>query len=260
MRNFSNAIYVEVLKARRSAVSLVTSIAFLFIPFIGAMFMLILKDPDKAKDLGILSTKAQLVGGTFSWEFFLSFFSQAIAIGGMIIFSFIAAWVFGREYANKTLKDLLALPTSRATVVMAKFMLISVWSFIFSLVIFLVGLILGVIINIPGWSNQLLIDGGSRYIVASLLAVLLSWVIAFVTNIFRSYFPALGFVIFMVVLGQIAAALGWGEYFPWAIPALYSNVAGPINLGAASFIIVILTGLLGLIGTLLWWRYADHTS
>ncbi|HZD60763.1 MAG TPA: ABC transporter permease, partial [Anaerolineae bacterium] len=236
MKNLLNAMRVEVKKARRSAVSLVTSIAFLFIPFVGALFMLILKNPEKARNLGILSTKAQLAAVTADWVSYLGFLSQAIAIGGMIIFSFIAAWVFGREYINKTLKDLLALPTSRTTIVMAKFALITVWSFIFSLLVLIVGIALGLTIKLPGGSHQLLLDGSSRFIIASLLAILLAWAVAFVTNISRSYFPALGFVFFMVVLGQIVAALGWGEYFPWAIPALYSNVAGPITLGMASYI------------------------
>lgn len=260
MKNLLNTIRVEVKKARRSAVSLVTSIAFLFIPFMGAMFMLILKNPEKARNLGILSAKAQLAAVTANWESYFGLLSQAIAIGGMVIFSFIAAWVFGREYINKTLKDLLALPTSRSTIVVAKLALITVWSFTFSLLVLIVGVVLGLMIKLPGWSYQLLLDSSSHFIIASLLAILLAWAVAFVTNIGRSYFPALGFVFFMVVLGQIAGALGWGEYFPWAIPALYSNAAGPINLGAVSYVIVILTGLLGMLGTVMWWRYADHTS
>jgi ABC-2 type transport system permease protein len=237
---------------------LITLLAFLLIPLAGILFMVILKNPEKAKTLGIISTKAQLLtAGTVSWESFLNFFSQG-AIGGMVISSFIAAWVFGREYINKTLRDLLALPTSRTTIVIAKFALITFWSFTFSLFALLVGIVLGLIIKLPGWSYQLLLDSISRFIVVSLLAILLAWAIAFIANIGKSYFPALGFLIFMVALAQIAQVLGWGEYFPWAIPGLYSNVASPTNLGVVSYVIVVLTGLLGVLGTILWWRYADH--
>jgi len=238
---------------------LITLLAFLLIPLAGTLFMVILKNPEKAKTLGIISTKAQLLtGGTVSWESFLNFFSQA-AIAGMVISSFIAAWVFGREYINKTLKDLLALPTSRTTIVVAKFALITFWSFMFSLLAPLAGIFLGLIIKLPGWSYQLLLDSISRFIVVSLLAILLAWVVAFIANIGKSYFPALGFLIFMMVLAQIAVVLGWGEYFPWAVPSLYSNVANSIKLGVVSYVIVVLTGLLGVLGTILWWRYADHT-
>lgn len=229
----------------------------MLIPLAMTLFMIILKYPEKAKTLGIISTKAQLLtAGTASWESFLNLLSQA-AIGGTVISSFIAAWVFGREYIDKTLKDLLALPTSRATIVVAKFALISLWSFVFSLLAPFAGIVLGLIIKLPGWSYRLMLDSISRYIVVSLLSILLAWAVAFVANIGRSYFPALGFLMFMVVLAQIAQVLGWGEYFPWAVPGLYS-IAGPASLSMVSYAIVVLTGLLGVVGTVLWWQYADH--
>jgi ABC-2 type transport system permease protein len=141
---------------------------------------------------------------------------------------------------------------------MAKFALITIWSFMFSLLAPLAGIVLGLIIRLPGWSYQLMLDSISRYIVVSLLAIFLAWAVAFIANIGKSYFPALGFVLFMVFLAQIAQVLGWGEYFPWAIPGLYSNVAAPTNLGVVSYAIVVLTGLFGVLGTILWWKYADH--
>ncbi len=49
-------------------------------------------------------------------------------------------------------------------------------------------------------------------------------------------------------------------YFPWAIPALITGVAGPLNPQAnvLSWIILWGTALLGFIGTALWWRFADQ--
>jgi ABC-2 type transport system permease protein len=258
MSNVLNVMFIEYKKARRSKMLLITLLAFLFIPLVGAGFMILMKNPEQAKDLGIINTKAQLIGAVANWEFFLSFFSQAIAIGGTIIFSFIAAWVFGREYIDKKLKDLLATPTSRTAVVIAKFLLITVWCSIFSWLSLAAGIGLGLIIKLPGFNEQLLVDGISRYLVASSMAVLLAWTIAFAANIGRSYFPALAFLVLAVALAQIVAVLGWGEYFPWAIPGLYANVAGPVKLGPASYILVILIGFLGVLGTVLWWRYADH--
>jgi ABC-2 type transport system permease protein len=259
MNNLLNVFLVEVHKARRSKMPLLTLFAFLLIPLAGTGFMLILKNPEKAKTLGIINTKAQLLtAGTVSWKSFLDLISQA-GIASIVIASFIAAWVFGREYINKTLKDLLALPTSRTTIVTAKFALITFWSFVFSLAAPLVAIALGLIIKLPGWSDQLVLDSIVRFVVASLMAIPLAWAVAFIANIGKSYFPAIGFLIFAMVFAQIAQVLGWGEYFPWAIPGLYSNVAVPANLGAISYIIVTLTGVLGVAGTVLWWRYTDHT-
>ena len=48
----------------------------------------------------------------------------------------------------------------------------------------------------------------------------------------------------------------------WSIPALYSGMAGPdyAELGWISFLIVLITGLAGLIATLAWWQMADQTN
>ncbi len=259
MNNLLSAVLVEVTKARRSKMPLLTFAGFLLIAFVAALFMVILKNPEQAKNLGIVNTKAQLLtSGKVSWKAFLDFFSQA-SIATMVISSFIAAWVFGREYIDKTLKDLLALPTSRDTIVMAKLILIAIWSFVFSLVAPIIGIALGLLIKLPGWSVQPVIDMLSRWAVVSLLSVVLAFAVALSANIGKSYFPAIAFVIFMVFFAQIAQVLGWGAYFPWAVPGLYANVANPTHLGVISYIIVIVTGLIGVVGTIVWWRYADHT-
>ncbi len=253
-----NVLLIEAKKSLRTKVPLITLIAVLFIPLVGALFMIILKNPEEAKNLGIISTKAQLFAGTASWEVYLSLFSQAIAIGGIIIYSFIASWVFGQEYIDKTITDLLVLPTSRTVITTAKFALISLWSFLYSLLALFIGVVLGFMLKLPGFSSQLLWDGIYRYIVISLMAVLLSWAIALIANISKSYFPAIGFAIFMIILAQIIGVLGWGEYFPWSIPSIYSQITPNVHLGPVSYIIVLITGLVGLLGTIGWWRCADH--
>ena len=53
-------------------------------------------------------------------------------------------------------------------------------------------------------------------------------------------------------------AAGWGEYFPWAILAIYAQ--GKEVLAPASFIIVLSTGLAGIAGTYLWWKYANQNK
>jgi len=258
MNQLLNVLLIETKKSRRTKVPLITLIAFLFISLTGVLFMIILKNPEQAKNLGIISTKALLLAGTASWAAYLNLFCQAIAIGGIIIYSFIASWVFGQEFIDRTITDLLVLPTSRTTVVSAKFILISLWSFLYSLLALFIGVVFGFILKLPGYSHQLLWDGIYRYIIISLMAILLSWAVALIANIFKSYFPAIGFAIFMILLAQIIAVLGWGEYFPWSIPATYSQIILNAHLSPVSYIIVLITGLFGLLGTMGWWRCADH--
>ena len=82
MNTFSSALYTEGLKAIRSKVPLFTTLGFLIAPFIGGLFMIILKDPEAAKSMGLIGTKAQLAAGTADWPTFLNFLAQAEAIGG----------------------------------------------------------------------------------------------------------------------------------------------------------------------------------
>lgn len=260
MNSLVNSMQVEYIKAKHSRVSLVTLLAFSIIPLMATFFMIILKDPQRARELGLIGAKAQLTAGVADWDAYLSLLSQAVATGGLFILGFFASWIFGREYINKTLKDLLALPTTRSTIVAAKFVILTGWSLILMFYVFTTGLLLGFAINLPGWSVQLLLDHALRYTVVSVLTILLVWPVALAANLGRSYFPALGFLFFVFFLAQIAATLGWGEYLPWAVPALISNIAGTGTVGPISYLLVIITGLVGFFGTIAWWKYADHPS
>ena len=109
------AFWAETLKARRSKASLLTVIVFVLFPLVSGLFMVILKDPQAAQSMGLISVKAQLVAGTADWPTFFDMLLQAMAMGGSILFAFIMAWVFGREFSDRTAKELLALPTPRAS-------------------------------------------------------------------------------------------------------------------------------------------------
>ena len=60
----------------------------------------------------------------------------------------------------------------------------------------------------------------------------------------------------MALLINLVSLAGWGEYFPWAVPALYAQ--GKIALAPVSYAIVLLTGLAGMAVTWWWWKYADQ--
>ena len=68
----------------------------------------------------------------------------------------------------------------------------------------------------------------------------------------------MGAVLLVLVLGNVVTIAGWGTYFPWAVPALYAGLTGKGNLEVVSYLLVLLTGLVGMAGTYLWWKYADQ--
>lgn len=261
MSNLPQAIWVELLKARRSSMPLFTLLGFSLAPMAGGFFMYIMKDPERARTLGIISAKAQILAGTADWPTYLGFLAQATAIGGMILVSFITSWVFGREYSDHTIKDLLALPTPRYVIVLAKFVLILIWSTILMIIIYGLGLVVGSVLVLPLASADLFWQGTITIIITAVLTIPLATPIAFFASVGHGYLPPMGATILAVIFAQIIAATGWGGYFPWSIPALYAGMAGPefSQLGSVNIGIVVLTSLSGIIGTFLWWEFADQT-
>jgi len=261
MTNFTSALWSERLKMMRSKVPLFTALGFSMVPLVGGLFMIILKDPEAARSMGLISTKAQIAVGTADWTAFLGLITQAVAAGGMVLFSIITIWVFGREFSDHTIKELLALPTSRETIVTAKFIVILVWSFAMTLLIFGVGLVVGTLVVIPGWSTELICTSFMNILGSAALTLPLMSLVALVASAGRGYMPAFGWTIFTMVLANIAAVMGWGDWFPWAVPSMYSGAAGPQSsqLELHSYMVVILTGIIGLVATYYWWRNADQT-
>ena len=261
MNNFTSALWAETLKMYRSKVPLFTAIGFSFVPLVGGLFMIILKDPEAAKSMGLISTKAQLMVGIADWPAFFNILAQAVAIGGAILFAIVTAWIFGREFSDRTAKELLALPTSRETIISAKFIVAAVWTITLSLFVFGFGLVVGNLVVIPGWSTDLLQTAFVDILGSAVLTIALLPFVALVASMGRGYLPAFGWTIFTVAMAQIAVITGWGDWFPWSIPALFSGAVGPRaeQLGMHSYIIVILASLIGLATTFYWWRNADQT-
>lgn len=261
MTNLVQAVWVELLKARRSTMPLLTLLTFSLAPFAGGFFMFVLKDPDLARRMGVISAKAQITAGSADWPTYLGLLAQAIAVGGLILFGFIASWVFGREYSDHTVNDLLALPTPRAALVLAKFVVIALWSAALSAAIYLLGLGVGMAVALPPATATTFWQGTMTVLVTAGLTIALCMPIAFFASAGHGYLAPMGFAVLTVILAQVIAATGWGEYFPWAVPALYTGTAGPLyaDLGPASFGLVIFTSLAGLLATFAWWEWADQT-
>lgn len=261
MNTFYSALWTEMLKARRSKVPLFTSIGFMLAPLTGGLFMVIMKDPERAREMGLLSTKAQLVMSTAEWSTFFSMLTQAIAIGGFILFSIVTSWVFGREFADRTAKDLMAVPTSREEIVSAKLIVIAVWVLLVTILIFGVGLLVGTWVDIPGWTNHLAWSSFRDVMITAGLNLLLMTPVTFFATAGRGYLPPFGWTILAIFFAQIIAATGWGDWFPWSVPALFSGMVGPRGeqLGLHSYVLVFVASLLGLAATFYWWRNTDQT-
>jgi ABC-2 type transport system permease protein len=260
MNTFLSAFWAEALKARRSRISLLTVAGISLFPVIGGLFMFILKEPERARTMGLISVKAQITAAVADWPTHFGILVLGMAIAGSILFAIITAWVFGREFSDHTVKELLALPTPRGTIVAAKFVLTALWILGLTLLVFVIGLGVGALVDIPGWSFDLAWTSFWSLMLAALLSFMLMPFVALFASVGRGYLPPVGWAFLTMALAQIASVLGWGDWFPWAVPGLLSSLNGlPAEpIAAHSYIVVLLVFVAGVVATFVWWRSADQ--
>lgn len=259
MKKFSGILYGEFIKMMRSPVFWVSCCVVSIMPLMMGFMMFVLKHPETAANMGLITAKADISGMTPDWPSFLSIFTQGFAGMETVIFGFIAAWVFGREYTDRTLKDILALPVSRYSLAAGKFAVFIVWGYILFCVAFMLMLVSGNITGLAQWDAPLVKASLERLLMCTMLTLLLNFVTAFAACVTRGVLAAVAFIVLAAVTINFANVLGFGDVYPWSIPMGYASIplsGGDIN--PAGIIIVAVTGIAGAAGTFLWWRYADQ--
>jgi ABC-2 type transport system permease protein len=256
------ALATEFLKARRSRVPWGVAVGFSIAPLVMGLFMVILKDPEGARALGLLGTKAALTAGTADWPTYWSLLGQAVTVGGAVLFAFLSAWVFGREFADRTIRGLLAIPTPRRTIVLAKAIVVATVALATSLWVLILGLIIGVLVGLPDWSAAKAAEAISAIALAAILTIALQGGTAFFAGVGRGYIAPLAWAVATIAASQILAVLGWGAWFPWSVPAIVAGAGGaavePVGPGGVAM--VVLAAIVGLAATVAWWERADQTG
>ncbi|MFI7579038.1 ABC transporter permease [Kocuria sp. M1N1S27] len=256
------AVHAEALKLRRSRMPWASAGAMVLAGAVGAFFMYVLQDVDRARSLGLLGTKAQLTGGSADWPGYFALTAQTVSVGGLIVFGTAVIWLFGREFSDRTATDLLALPTSRTAVVLAKLLLGLVWCVLLTVLLLLLVLVLGAALALPGWTGEAALRGAGAVLGTGLLTAGLAAPYGLAASVGRGYLPAVAVLFLTVLLAQVLAAVGHGAWFPWAVPALLAGTAGPVpaDIGWAGPLSVLLVALASAAATALWWERADHSA
>ena len=260
MKYRTQPLAAEWLKIKHSRIVWATFLAFALAPIMGGVFMIILGNPELAEKSSALNSKAEVMSIVANWDSFLGVLSQAMGVGGIMVFGFVISWVFGREYSDGTAKDLLALPVSRARILHAKFWLYIGWCLALALSNLAIGLLIGAALQLPGFEMALFLAHLKTYAITTGLTILIGTPIALFALWGKGYLAPLAFVALTLVFAQIMAALGMGSYFPWAVPGIYSGTGGAdtIPLDVWSYVILFVVSALGYFATILYWRLADQ--
>ncbi|HQT92601.1 MAG TPA: ABC transporter permease, partial [Candidatus Kryptobacter bacterium] len=170
---------------------LVSILFFLFVGIMMGMLTFVAKHPEIAGRSATMGAKASALGKA-DWPNFLSLLVQTILALGSLGYGIVTSWVFGREYSDRVIKDLLALPVPRSSIVAAKFIVVAFWSVILSLALLAAALITGLFVGLSGWTVALAQHALLTYSVSALLTILLCTPVAFVASASRGYLLPIG--------------------------------------------------------------------
>lgn len=258
---FASVLSTEFLKLRRSKVTWGTLLGLSLAPAGLALFMWILREPGRAASMGLLGTKANLSGLEATWPFYASTLTTVIGVGGLLLLSFIVAYIFGREYTELTAKNMLALPVARHWFVIAKLVVALVWWLVLVVAVVAETFAIGLALGLPGFSAALALSTIGNSLLAAGISYLIVPVVAWVTTVGRGYMPPLAFALVMLALGDVFAHTGWAQWFPWSIlPLLVGMVGKAQTLPVGSYLVLALTFAAGIAATIAQLRWADNAQ
>lgn len=192
-----------------------------------------------------------------TWKAFLngSFFMYSTVIG-LIGFSILSTWVFGREYQDQTYKDLLSLPIPRTTLVTAKFLALELSFIGITVIAIMVTFALGYCFNLADFNVALAGSIVKRLIVATFYNICLSFLFPFIASMVRGVLAPVSISFGALIMAVVFGSQPIGKYIPWAIPGIY--LSNPQLISWVSRMSISIIIFIGIYGTILWWNYVDQ--
>ena len=228
---FGTAVAVEAQKAMASRVMI--SIAALVVVGIAALSLGMMLGAATG-DEQILAKLGPLAG-VGGWAGLVGVVAQITAAGGVVAFGVALSWMFGREFADGTVAGLFALPVRRSTIALAKLTVYFVWAVgvaaLLSGMVAIIGVAFGYGATDASGVGELL-----RIPVLVVLTALLCVPAAWAATLGRGLLPGIGATVVLVVIAQIFAVIGIGEWVPLVAPALWAIT--PEAVPVASLLLV----------------------
>ena len=222
------ALRVEALKLARSTVGIIGSAAIVLgIGVLCAVMMAALGsgDPQLAAKLGPEASR--------DWHGLLGAAAQITGAGGLLGFGVVAAWLFGREFADGTVTGLFALPVGRGTIAAAKLGVYLAWAAAVSAAVTALVLVLGVGLGF-GAPDAATSAGLARQQALGVLSAAVAVPTAWAATVTRSLLGGVSVAIALVIVAQVGVLAGAGGWLPLAAPALWAISGGAaVSLGTA---------------------------
>ncbi|MBG9583540.1 bacitracin ABC transporter permease [Bacillus thuringiensis] len=241
-----NLLYTELLKLKRSNMFLISIIGAGVAPFLVVVASYIhikTKQPTPTIWFHQLFTEVNL---------------YTTLVIGFPLYGVVVAYLFTREYAEDTLKNLLTIPVSRISFIISKFIILFLWIMMLTLVAWSLTLILGLLGNFPGFNTTLLLGSFLKFLICGGLLFLLSSPTVLLTLLMKSYVPPIILTVIITMTNLMLVNSKHKDLFPWtATLDIANNELQPTYPPEYSYIIIATTAIFGFIATLFYFKRVD---
>jgi ABC-2 type transport system permease protein len=246
------ALSVEWLKLWRSPVAWTAGLALvILIPALCFGLVSVVE----GSGVGPMAEKVRaLVSGT-GWVAYGGLLDQVVTSGLFVGVGIVVIWCFGREFSDRTVGSLFALPTSRGTIAGAKLIVVTCWSLLVSTLVVLVAVGLGLAGDL-GPLDAAALGEMSDVLAVALLTSLLATTLALPASVGRGYLAGIGAMVLVLVTAQMAVLFQAGAWYPFAAPGLWavSGNLGELLVTLPQLALVPALALFGAGVTVRWWR------
>ncbi|MGL3799171.1 ABC transporter permease [Lactiplantibacillus plantarum] len=175
---------------------------------------------------------------------------------GLVGFGVISSWIFAREYQDGVFKDLLALPISRMTIIIAKMMAVTVATVLILGLCVLISCVMSLVLwhTSTSWSALWLLT--RELLALTLLNLPLAFLWPCLASLWRNAIFPMSLSFMTVIISVIFAAKPLGRFIPWSIPGFY--LANNEKLSYLSTVILVSVGVIGILGTTFIWICMDQ--
>ncbi|NUP73475.1 MAG: ABC transporter permease subunit [Sinomonas sp.] len=181
-----------------------------------------------------VSVKLALLLRGSGWTALINGAEQVTAAGALPAFGLGLSWIIGREFSDRTISGLFALPVPRRTIALAKLVVYAVWCALVSLLAVAALAIVGLLVFGAPDGDALLALG--REAVLAVLTARLAVPCAWAATLSRGVLAGIGAAAGIVVVAQVGILGGAGPWFPLASPALWALGLASVPIGALALV------------------------
>ncbi len=250
------AVEVEWLKFRHARTVIATTlVTVIVLPAMAGSFYAV-RDADSNSPVAA-KAKAMVIGE--GWLGYTSLINHIQAAAVLLAVGILVVWTFGREYSDRTLPSLYALPVSRGRIAWAKFLVLGAWSFTLCLLLTLTTWLGGMAIGLGGL-DALVLEALSRVFALGIMTALLALPVALAATLGRGYIPGFATLILLIASAQLAVFAPGGSWYPYASPGLWAmSIESSLRIHVTWYhlLMVPLTAAVGAWVTARQWRRAE---